>query len=105
MERERMNNDMVRIIAGVVTAAGVLAAQHWFPYWRPLKKLEAYTLGTATLLLGGGIATGFSADWRRIAIVTAVGGLTVIGAHRFDVDANARARKHAGVGDGKRNQT
>ena len=82
---------------------GLLAAQHWFPWWRPLPKLAAYTLGTGAIAAGQMVYLGPRSKrfWQLFAF-PAVGGLLVYGAYAYDWAANRWARIRArGIEDGR----
>jgi hypothetical protein len=92
-----MRNGNIRLGLAVTITALVLAVQHWFPWWRKLRRLEAYTLGTAAVLAGQGVYLGFNRAWRKLALIAGLGGLVVFGAYLYDWCANQRARRTAGV--------
>ena len=99
MERE-MDSDELRLVGGLALTGTFLAAQHWFPAWRKLHRLEAYTLGTLAICLGQGLYLGFNRTWRRLMMMVVTGGAVVYGAYVYDALANRRAVEWAGGSDG-----
>lgn len=83
-------------------AALVLGVQHWFPWQRvlraPLPRLVAYIMGTLALtgpLTVLAVVTEQTVMAIAIPFVTAVGGLTVIGAYGIDDAINRLAEWRA----------
>lgn len=81
------------LAAGILTTAGLLAAGHWFPWWRRLSRLQAYTYGTLAILLGQGVCERFSRRWLRHCLIAGSGGAVVIAAYLYDAIANNHARR------------
>jgi hypothetical protein len=99
LEQNVKESEELRYIAGLTVTGSLLAAEHWFPWWRKLHRLEAYTLGVLAILLGQGIWLKFDQRWRRSAAFAAIAGAVVYAAWGYDTIANARARMGADIGE------
>jgi hypothetical protein len=88
-----------RFFGGLALTAALLAALHWFPWFRKLHRLEAYSLGTASIVAGQGVYLGFDARWRKLTAFSIIGGLVVYWAWLYDGIANQHARQLAGRAD------
>jgi len=78
---------------GIGFTALVLALQHWIPWKRPLRPLEAYTLGTATIWVGVGIALLFSPLFWQLAVIPVAGGIAVGIGYAYDTLLNIDVRR------------
>ena len=93
-----------RFCGGLLVTAGLLAAQHWFPWWKPPGRLACYTLGTSAILVGQAVYLGpRNRKFWQLATFPAIGGLLVYGAYLYDWAANrwARIRAKGDTGDGR----
>ena len=79
--------------AGIGGTVLLLALQHWFPWPRKLKRLEAYTIGTATVWLGVGMALQWSPLFWRLAVIPVAGGIGVAIGYAVDKLLNADVRE------------
>lgn len=94
------------LLWGIVTAlgaAGLLIAEHYFPFARlrggqELHRTAAYVLGCLALLLPfsvWGLAFGYVVPVLVIWIITALGGLAVLGSYALDRMLDARDQEKA----------
>ena len=88
---EFVNEDDALFAGGAMVAAGSLAALHYFPWWRKLRRTDAYIVGTLAVLLGQGVYLRFSRQWFRLCLIAIAGGTAVLGAYEHD----RRRRKRA----------
>ena len=93
-----VRNTHARWLAGQVATGAILAAGHWFPWWRPLGKLGAYAYGCTAIAIGQGIYYKFDKRWLRLMTFVTSAGIVVMGAYWYDGRARKRALSHVGVG-------
>jgi len=79
-----LDDENARLVAGSIATGGVLAAGHWFPWWKPLGPIGAYTYGVLAILLGQGIVLKFNRAWRKTCAVACAAGAVVCGAYVYD---------------------
>jgi hypothetical protein len=77
-------------IGGVVL---LLMLQHWLPWPRRLRRLEAYTIGTATVWIGVGVALEFAPLFWQLLVIPVAGGIGVAIGYAYDVVRNASVRQ------------
>jgi len=73
--------------AGALLSALLLAVVHWCPATRKLPRLASYELGAGCLWAGFSLWRGLAGDWVTplgLAVIIAVGGITVIAGYRID---------------------
>ena len=97
-----MNADDALLAGGAGFTAAALAAGHWYHWYHDLSRLEAYSFGTAAILLGQGIYMRFNRRWVRLCLIAATGGAVVIAAYQHDRSRNAQINKRAAGGQRKR---
>ncbi|HUT20238.1 MAG TPA: hypothetical protein VM366_13870 [Anaerolineae bacterium] len=81
-------NDRFWLSLGIMALAYL--TQHFFAWWRRLKRLEAYTIGVATLFGGIAIWTGLTREYLLLCAFPAVAGLSVGASWLYDRVANWR---------------
>ena len=87
-----MNLEHWRLATGIAVTGLLYAVQHWAPWPRKLTRLEAYTIGTATLWIGLAIwMAPARVFWISLAF-PAVAGLSVGGSYLVDRVLNWRQR-------------
>lgn len=72
---------------GVTITALLLLVGHWFPWRKPLTRVEAYIYGVVSIFVGFAIGRLMVSDWITPAWLGAVcvgGGLAVLGAYGID---------------------
>jgi uncharacterized membrane protein len=79
--------------AGIGGVVLLLALQHWFPWPRRLKRLEAYAIGTATVWLGVGMTLGWSPLFWKLLLIPVAGGAGVAIGYAIDRLLNADVRQ------------
>jgi len=70
---------------------------HWLAWWRRLRRLEAYTIGVATLFAGIAIWMGLTREYLLLCAFPAAAGLSVALSYLFDRVSNWRARAETGL--------
>lgn len=95
--------ELVSLGIAIIVTCLALAVSHWLPLLGKLSRVSAYVWGTVLLWAG---FTGWrlaNGDWRTaagLALICLCGGMTVIGAYRWDAfidkhKSNARKAKMA----------
>lgn len=92
------NWTLISLLLGALIAALLLAIGHWFPWIQRLRRLHAYTYGTAALWAGFTLWRLLNRDWLTPAgylLIVAAGGATVHLAYKLDawILAIRQARK------------
>lgn len=101
-----MEDYRARYVGGLATTGALLAAGHYFAWWKPLPRLAAYAFGVASILLGQGVFLRFNRQWRALCSFAMIGGGVVTGAHLYDtiargiVNSRAGARGNDGLSEG-----
>jgi len=90
------DNDHALLTAGTLTTCGLLAAGHWFPWWRKLNRIQAYVYGVLAILVGQGLYMRWDQRWRKAALIACAAGTTVVSAYLYDTMANHTAMVAAG---------
>lgn len=89
-----MTLDQWRLASGLTVAGLGYLAQHWFPWPRKLRRLEAYAIGTLTLWIGMAIWRAPSREFWLSCAFPLVAGLAVGGAYAYDAIRNLIVRAH-----------
>lgn len=84
--------NILRYCSGLFVTAALLTVGHWFPWPRPLRRIESYTYGVVSILAGIAVWIGFSEAWFAIAGFALIGGLVTAGATLYDHVMNWRVR-------------
>lgn len=75
------------LAAGATLTVLLLLIGHWFPWVRKLSRIQAYTYGVASILLGFTLWRLLNHDWQTVAgllFIVVFAGIAVRGAYLVD---------------------